>query len=312
MKQTTSFKIGRVTLVGAVTLLGLGGACLSCLSEDETPAGSPGPIDPAQPGNPSSGGPPSGGQQPGDKTYDPSKPFGFWANTSGAYVYIWPNGNFVVGRPVWNKDGSFDEDASFEKNGRDQGGRIFASNPDPQQAGKYRHEVRFDNGKEEWASALSYPQLYWPMRYGLPERPIYIQAWVTPLRPANVTAVSGVYVRRWDHSTTASPGAGQYGVDIHASGLTVFEFKPGNRVYFRNNTHIATLTTIGVPGGSSTPSSLAGSNFDGTNVEGEGSYSIDGWFMTITFDNGDVLEDIFHTDNKTYVVFGNTWAELKK
>jgi hypothetical protein len=315
MKQAL-IKPEGVTLLAAVMLVGLAGGCLSCLKEDENSSGPPGAIDPASSGSPSGNGQPSGGGQPtgggqpnGNQAYNPAKPSGFWANTSGNFVYIWPDGRFVVGRPVWADDGSFDEEESIRKNGADKSGRIIASRQD---GGGYRHDLRFDNDKEDWASAKNAPTLYWPMRYGLPERPIYVPVWVSPVTPTNRSAISGVYVRQWSNSTPSNPGAGQYGVSIYASGLTVFDFKPGNRVYFRNNTYISTQTTVGVPGGGSTPVSAGWTDFEGTNVEGEGTYSIEGWFMKITFDNGDVLEDIFHSDGSTYVVFGNSWAKVKQ
>jgi hypothetical protein len=127
--------------------------------------------------------------------------------------------------------------------------------------------------------------------------------------PVGVSSVSGVFVHQWDHSTIDNPGEGQYGTDLHASGVTIFDFKPGNRVYLKNATKQVTLGTIGTTGGGTTSS--GDSDFGSTNVEGEGDYVIEGYRMRIYFDNGDVLEHLFDL-MRGYVVFGNAYAELKK
>jgi hypothetical protein len=312
-------KISKATkVITGACLVGLIASCLACLSEDETPQGNEGSTGNEGNGSPSpgTGQPPTGG---GQSTPNPSTSqaprSGLWGTTSGSYLYIWPDGNFVAMTPKVADDGSFDEALSLDFYRKELRGHLTIV-PDPKStSGDLTVTMSYASGDVE-SGSIFYGRNVSRVDWMLSCRTwtLGLGSWnrehFSVIRPIDPVALSGAFVRSWDRTTLGSPGSGEYGVDITASGHTIFDFKPGNRIYFKNQSDVVTNYTIGTGGGGTVGVGHAGTDFGKTNVEGQGSYTIDGYMMKVTFDNGDVLEDIIHLEGDT-LLFGSAYAKRK-
>jgi hypothetical protein len=296
------------TLLAGAFVLAVMGSCISCLNEKDDPTG----VDVT--------GKPPGEQPPGNNTNttssgngDPNTvgqpPYvGLYGSTVGFHAYIWPDGTFVAEAPRWDQSGVFDAERTKSYYRRELWGQLDGVAKNSSET-SFDVTMTFASGHTEKASIYRNRSGVWVFSGYTWFQGLYIVQTVERVQPANVSTVSGTFVRQWDVSQVDNPNPDMYGVDIHASGYTIFDFKPGNRVYFKNSSQIVTTTTVGTSTGGSVNAGDY-TDFNKTNVEGEGAYVIDGYRMRITFDNGDVLEDLFHLLGRN-AVFGNAYAQRK-
>jgi hypothetical protein len=294
---------GPFSVVAGLCLIAALGTCISCASEDSQTPSNGGGASTSPSGSESN---PAVSADPNTQGQPPY--YGLYGNVIGDHAYIWPDGTFVTRSPKWDSQGVFDADLTADYYRDELWGHLELT---PNGKTSFKVKVNFASGLIEDAALFLSKAGRWEFSGNQWESGIRsrVPLDVERRNPVGVSSVSGVFVRQWDHSTIDNPGEGQYGTDLHASGVTIFDFKPGNRVYLKNATKQVTLGTIGTTGGGTTSS--GDSDFGSTNVEGEGDYVIEGYRMRIYFDNGDVLEHLFDL-MRGYVVFGNAYAELKK
>ena len=244
----------RLVVVVMLAMLGaaLAGGSMGCPAADEDPA---------------AGG---GGGSPG-AAFDPEYPHGLWVGKKGEYLYIWPSGHFVTGRPFRDEKGVFDESLNLRRFDPELKG-VVEFFPDPRAAHGKRVVERHESGGVA-ETVLRFDGHVWEMRwqrFSPSSRGSggYVEDLVRPASEASASSLSGRFARS------------------HAGGFTRIEFKPGNRVHIE----------------------ISGDVVTGTSVDGEGSYTINGWFMRVVFDSHEVLEDLFQVIDDT-VVLGNTHAD---
>jgi hypothetical protein len=269
----------------------------SCLEEEATPGAPGGGVDPET------------GGQGGAPAFDPAQPTGLFGH-NGYYMYLWPNGRFVLDKPV-AVNGTFDEQATTNFYNTWLLGQIVSTTM--VKPGVFQFNSRLDDGQVMTNYARASGEVNFPINLYGPRFGSHQTDWYFPARPVGVSSLTGVYADKWSVSSTSDPRGGSTGVDIYTGGATRFEFMPGNRVLIRYKSYVSTNVVVGTPGGGSTGTNRG--ELSQINIDGAGSYEIDGQYMTVEFDSGDVLTDFLYIHKLsvgTQLVFGNIYGYLQK
>jgi hypothetical protein len=215
-------------------------------------------------------------------------PYGLYGRSVGAYyAYLWEDGHFAIVKPKWDKSGRFD----FAATSKAYPGDCGTFEMEPESHGERVLHLTFPNGGTNVATLYRSGttwELNAKVRYE--DSDIFSRKALLKLHPIN-PEVLGTSQFDLGHDSFRSGGTSIEGaatVDIATGNATHFQFQPNNRFFVSFSGYLVTTTNSDL-GGGSVPINGSGRS---RNIQGAGTYKVEGFLLSLKFDDGRFMRDI--------------------
>jgi hypothetical protein len=190
------------------------------------------------------------------------------------YILFSDDGRFFADKPLWRVDGSFDFEASAQR--------------DPREVGRQR----VVGGQLVMTWNASGNERRYALRTGAGGLPEFDYA--DPFKPAVPCAPGTSFEGTFGWSRSISTGAppaplpGMTTVGASVSNSTTLRLMAGRRFAYESSVAVSTVGTGQTTGGTH----VTTVDGDGETMRGEGTFEIRGLFMELRFDSGKVVQDV--------------------